>query len=666
MSSGPSYVQVPGSPFSVGGDIDNLAFDAAGGVLAANDYSGGTVATLTLNATSGALSAITASPFASGHGTDSVAVSPSGALLAATNVADDTVTVFSVGSGGTLSAVTGSPFQTGDAPRSVAFSPNGNLLAVANQGDDTVSVFSVGSGGTLSAVTGSPFPTGAAPVAVSFNPAGSLLTVANEGDGSVSIFTVSEGTGELIPSAGSPLAVGDGPAAVAFNPSGTLLAVANSSSSTISVFTTGSAAEDFQPATGSPNPTGADPQSVAFDQTGTLLATADLLDNTVAVFGVGSSGGLTLVQGAPFTVGNSPHSALFVPNTDLIAVANSTDGTVSVLEPTPPPGITVTVPVAGQSYTQGSRVQTSFSCTDNSTTGIASCLDGSGSASPGLLDTSALGSHTYTVSAASEDGLTATSTVTYSVVPAPPTNVIQPALAGKVRVGSVISCGTGRWDGHPSSYTYQWERGGLVLAGVDRRSYRVTRLDEGSALVCVVTASDGATAEARSKAIVVPLDATAACPAPTGRLSNRALGPFKLGEARATAGLGHKVDKSSAHSEELCLTPAGIELGFPDATLSRALGSASSANHVVWALTANPGYSYDDVAAGVSLAAAEQHLGAGTVEQRGQTVYYLVRGQASTIVVVARGGVVEQIGIAQSRATATPAGMAALVASLPR
>ena len=43
--------------------------------------------------------------------------------------------------------VAGSPFATGRNPVSVAFSPSGGLLATANQHDNTVSVFSVGSGG---------------------------------------------------------------------------------------------------------------------------------------------------------------------------------------------------------------------------------------------------------------------------------------------------------------------------------------------------------------------------------------------------------------------------------------------------------------------------------------------------------------------------------------
>jgi DNA-binding beta-propeller fold protein YncE len=72
----------------------------------------------------------------------------------------------------------------------VAFTASGNLLATANQGDNTVSVFSVGSGGALTAVPGSPFPTGSSPLSVAFNASGNLLATANHRDNTVSVFTV--------------------------------------------------------------------------------------------------------------------------------------------------------------------------------------------------------------------------------------------------------------------------------------------------------------------------------------------------------------------------------------------------------------------------------------------------------------------------------------------
>jgi len=107
-----------------------------------------------------------------------------------------------------------------------------------------------------------------------------------------------------------------------------------------------------------------------------------------------------------------------------IATAASTDVPEVVISYTvSPPTASITAPVNGASYAQGQAVHSSFSCTEGAGgTGIKSCLDQNGNPSGTAIDTSALGQHTFRVTATSNDGLTDQSTVTYTVI-GPPTAV---------------------------------------------------------------------------------------------------------------------------------------------------------------------------------------------------------------------------------------------------
>ena len=224
----------------------------------------GTVSAYSINATTGALTAIAGSPIpvAGAQELYQAQIDPSGSYLYAVDVGGNKLYAAVINQNtGTLSPVSGSPFATGKQPVSVAFDYTGAYVYVANHGDNTISGYSLTiTNGTLTPLAGSPFAVpGTNPGLRQIVRGGPWLFAANENAGTVAVFGIRPDTGALTQNvSGSPFATDAGPHSLTVggtNSTTAVLYTANaglSNAGSISAFTVNLGSGVLTPVAGSP------------------------------------------------------------------------------------------------------------------------------------------------------------------------------------------------------------------------------------------------------------------------------------------------------------------------------------------------------------------------------------------------------------------------------
>jgi hypothetical protein len=162
----------------------------------------------------------------------------------------------------------------------------------------------------------------------------------------------------------------------------------------------------------------------------------------------------------------------------------------------------------------------------------------------------------------------------------------------------------------------------------------------------------------------------ARCPAASGRLGGRSLGPLSLGwtQARARRTLTHYTVTRNG-LDNFCLAKGwGIRVGYPSAKLLRRLPAkqrASTAGRIVIALTANRHYAFDGVRPGTSVAAIRRRLTGETPLHIGRNTWYVLRGRRANGILKVQHQQVQEVGILARQITRSRASQRLVLTSYP-
>ena len=233
-----------------------------------------------------------------------------------------------------------------------------------------------------------------------------------------------------------------------------------------------------------------------------------------------------------------------------------------------------------------------------------------------------------------------------------------PSISGTPKVGNTLACSPGSWNNNPTGYGYGWDRNGSPIANATNQTYIVVKADEGLTLTCVVTAFNlgGGSNPASSAGVDVPVPSISGCPAATGKLSGRTLGPVRLDMTRAGArhAFAHSSVKHRGYTDAFCLTPSGVTVGYAPSRLVSVLPgdvAKSTSGRVVLVTTANAFYAVHGIRPGMTFAAAAHKLRLRSPIRTGGNTWYVVPNGVASAVVEVHRGTVDQIGIADSRLT---------------
>jgi hypothetical protein len=174
----------------------------------------------------------------------------------------------------------------------------------------------------------------------------------------------------------------------------------------------------------------------------------------------------------------------------------------------------------------------------------------------------------------------------------------------------------------------------------------------------VVHVTNGMWAQASSPAAQTPATGAKGCPAASGRLSGRALGPVRLGmtRVRVRRAFAHSRDRRAGTTDSFCLKGGAVRVAVPSSALlhhQTAKAAKRDRGRVVLALTGNRHYALRGVHPGTKLAKVAHRLHTGRGVRIGTNTWYVIPNGASHGVLKVSHGVIGEVGIASAALTRT-------------
>ncbi len=332
-------------------DISNVAVSCvsvAKFVYVANSSDGangtGDVSAFTVNANTGALTAVAGGPVAADLNPSAIAVDPSGQFAYVSNGNSADVSIFIVDPVAGALTLKGNAYTPGTSEEAIAVAPSDQFLFVAGFGNPAgaVDTFTLNpDSGSLTVVPSSPYPAGNTPYGLAVDPTSKFVFATTAFTHFLFSYTIGS-DGSLTQVAGDPFIAGAGSYGVVTYPlggaTGGFVYTANSAANTVSAFSydkTGNLTELTQQ--GSPYGVGSQPKGIAIDAAGKFLYVANDGDGTVSSFSINAQSGALNPVGTPVATGNltkvpnpGPVDVKVDPTGRFVYVANNLDGSVSL------------------------------------------------------------------------------------------------------------------------------------------------------------------------------------------------------------------------------------------------------------------------------------------------------------------------------------------------